>query len=254
MKRAIVFTCVLTLCLLCGCGQKDTSSEVVQLNKNMLELYVGQSERLEVSGADEIEWNSDDSSVARVFYGAVTGMSVGETVITATADGKVFECKVIVLENKGEVLDSTSDTKNNNDTSTESSKPQKIIDDKVVSAAQSNVQDSVKNEGINYEEEFRKAYQAEIDNIFDKIIEEHIAECNAEIAKKQAELSQLTEKISNLDDREKKEYLIVYGDKKRELEKEIERMIQVREDGIAAHNRVREEEKANWRDRMSESE
>lgn len=47
-------------------------------------------------GQYDVIWKSDDSSVAKVQNGLVTACKVGETVITASCDGYVASCKIIV--------------------------------------------------------------------------------------------------------------------------------------------------------------
>ena len=113
MKK--IFLILLAFCFaLCGCDSQDTQSTMPSINKTELNLTVGQSERLIVSGNDTVEWSSSDPTVARVFYGAVTALSEGATIITATADGQKFECSVVVT-----LAESASETQ-----TTSSSQPQ----------------------------------------------------------------------------------------------------------------------------------
>ena len=101
MKR--VFIAVIAVAfLLCGCDSQNTESAYPQINKTQLELTVGQSERLIVSNAENIVWSCSNTGVVRVFYGAVTALAEGTAVVTADADGQIFECVVTVRQGETE--------------------------------------------------------------------------------------------------------------------------------------------------------
>lgn len=64
-------------------------------------MYVSDSVRLDYSLSDEnadVTWESSNERVATVRRGIVTAKAVGETVITATADGSSATCKITVLD------------------------------------------------------------------------------------------------------------------------------------------------------------
>ena len=113
MKKIFIIVTVFVF-LLCGCDVKNTESAYPEINKTHLNLVVGQSDTLSILNATDVEWSSSNPTVARVFYGAVTALKEGATIITATADGQKFECSVVVT-----LAESASETQ-----TTSSSQPQ----------------------------------------------------------------------------------------------------------------------------------
>ena len=86
-------------------GNNNTTTDVnsITLNKNVVNIEVGDSESLTVSFNPEnatdknITWISSDSSIALVNNGVVVGVKVGTTTIIAmTANGKTATCLVNV--------------------------------------------------------------------------------------------------------------------------------------------------------------
>ncbi|MBQ7506660.1 MAG: Ig-like domain-containing protein [Lachnospiraceae bacterium] len=73
--------------------------EGIYLDQTELELYLGRTARLTASTlpADlKVLWSTSDARVATVYEGAVTAVSEGTAVITATAGGYSAECVVTV--------------------------------------------------------------------------------------------------------------------------------------------------------------
>ena len=81
---------------------KDTPVKQVLLNKENLEINKGSTEVLVATIAPEnatnnnIVWSSDKPGIASVSNGAVTGVTAGNAVITASCGGKTAECYVMV--------------------------------------------------------------------------------------------------------------------------------------------------------------
>ena len=123
----IIFSVCLALCA-CGaiaCGEGDSAGTgdvrvtSVSLDKNQLELEVGESETLTATVLPEnatnklVSWKSSAPAVAQVDYsGKVTAVSAGETTITATADGKSATCTVTVTQKAPDVVHVESVTLN----------------------------------------------------------------------------------------------------------------------------------------------
>ena len=76
--------------------------KTVTLDQNEISLFIGKFQVLKASidpenaTYPEITWTTSDEKIAKVENGKVTGMSVGEATITATADEKSATCKVTV--------------------------------------------------------------------------------------------------------------------------------------------------------------
>ena len=73
----------------------------VTLNPTSLEMYVGQENTITVATqpiGEDVDWQSENSAVATVVNGVVTGISPGTTTITARVDeNTVAYCEVTVL-------------------------------------------------------------------------------------------------------------------------------------------------------------
>lgn len=85
--------------------EKTNDIEKIQLDKSAMEVVIGNSQSLSVSffpiivGDKTIVWTSSNESVATVVDGAVTGLSTGTSLITATAiNGVKAACLVTVVE------------------------------------------------------------------------------------------------------------------------------------------------------------
>lgn len=81
-------------------GEKDAPTPepaVLTMNKTSVELTVGSSFALTVSGADEVAFSSSDEAVATVSAnGTVQAVSTGSAVITASAADTTATCRVAV--------------------------------------------------------------------------------------------------------------------------------------------------------------
>lgn len=81
-------------------GEKDAptpESAVLTMNKTSVELTVGSSFALTVSGADKVAFSSSDEAVATVSAnGTVQAVSTGSAVITASAADTTATCRVAV--------------------------------------------------------------------------------------------------------------------------------------------------------------
>lgn len=81
-------------------GGKDASNPeptVLTMNKTSVELTVGSSFALTVSGADKVAFSSSDEAVATVSdNGTVQAVSTGSAVITASAADTTATCRVAV--------------------------------------------------------------------------------------------------------------------------------------------------------------
>lgn len=81
-------------------GEKDTPTPepaVLTMNKTSVELTVGSSFALTVSGADKVAFSSSDEAVATVSAnGTVQAVSTGSAVITASAADTTATCRVAV--------------------------------------------------------------------------------------------------------------------------------------------------------------
>lgn len=116
MKRIVLLFS--TVCLVLGsvlglaaCGSSNQDNPY-KLNFLELNMKVGESERLELSGngviiLEGVEWSSSAESVATVDNGRVQAIGAGETVITAAYDGADYTCSVIVEEVQAITLSDT---------------------------------------------------------------------------------------------------------------------------------------------------
>lgn len=99
-----------------GYSIRPVSSSGISLNQTSLSLHIGETALLVATvnlsnDADKtVTWTTSNSSVATVVNGAVTAVSVGSAIITATAGGKSATCNVSV--EKEDVIPVTSVTLN----------------------------------------------------------------------------------------------------------------------------------------------
>ena len=93
----------LLVMFLTACENESEVKSVV-LSQNALALRIGESVQIEVilsplssSSYNTMKWESDDPSVATVdARGVITGVYVGECIVTASAGGKHASCRVAV--------------------------------------------------------------------------------------------------------------------------------------------------------------
>ena len=77
----------------------------VSLNYKTIYLTIGESKTVKATVKPNnatyktVSWNSQDNSIATVSEGVITGVKVGTTYITASADGKSAQVEVIVRDN-----------------------------------------------------------------------------------------------------------------------------------------------------------
>ncbi len=106
MKKIILLFGI--ICLLCSvlslsaCGSSNQDN-LYKLNFSELNMKVGESERLELSGngviiLEGVEWSSSVESVATVENGRVQAVGAGEAAITASYNGAAYTCSVTVEE------------------------------------------------------------------------------------------------------------------------------------------------------------
>ena len=78
------------------------SAESIKLNKSKLELRVGVSTTLKVTGtSSKVIWTSSNKSIATVSQsGKVTAKKVGKAVITATVNKQTYKCNITVSKSK----------------------------------------------------------------------------------------------------------------------------------------------------------
>lgn len=98
MKR--VFSLFLVFALFMGFAPSIQADAAVKLNKSSLNLTVGKSSTLKITGSTKaVKWASSKKSVVTVSTkGVVTAKSVGTANVVATLSGKKYTCKVTVKE------------------------------------------------------------------------------------------------------------------------------------------------------------
>lgn len=108
MKKSVMLFSVVCLALgtvfgLTACDATKQTESNYQLNFTELNMNVGDSERLELSGngvifLEGVEWRSSVEAVATVDNGRVKAVGAGEAVITAAYSGEAYTCSVTVEE------------------------------------------------------------------------------------------------------------------------------------------------------------
>lgn len=95
---------------------KTVALKGISLDKERVELAVGESERLTVTYdpvdatvTSATQWSSDNEEVATVDNGVITAVENGTATITANVDGKKASCVVIVKQSIGAIIVSPSD-------------------------------------------------------------------------------------------------------------------------------------------------
>lgn len=100
--RAILVLAILILSVYCKSNVVYAASnvETVNINKESLVIYEGDSEQLKINGSEEVfQWESLDKSVVVVDdTGKVTAVGVGSTHVIAQGKPKSYLCYVIVKE------------------------------------------------------------------------------------------------------------------------------------------------------------
>lgn len=97
-KILCVITAALMVAALCAV---PASAASVKLNKTSVNLPIGYTTTLKVSGADSVKWSSKDSSIAKVKSAKgntakISGLKSGSTYIYAKTGNKTLKCKVTV--------------------------------------------------------------------------------------------------------------------------------------------------------------
>ena len=106
MKKIVLLLSAVCLALcaafgLAACDSSNQTESPYKLNFSELNMKVGESERLELSGngviiLEGVEWRSSAESVATVENGRVQAVGAGETVVTAAYGGEDYTCNVTV--------------------------------------------------------------------------------------------------------------------------------------------------------------
>ena len=99
--RHILYFLLVTFLTAC---ENESEVKSIVLSQNALALRIGESVQIEVilsplssSSYNTVKWESDDPSVAAVdARGVITGVYVGECIVTASAGGKHASCRVAV--------------------------------------------------------------------------------------------------------------------------------------------------------------
>lgn len=249
--RLLIGISIVALCILGGCSKEDTVSEIVKINKTSLVLAVDQSERLTLSGAQEPEWSSSDESIARVFYGAVTGVSEGEAIITAAVDGKSYRCTVSVIKSdeKEDVIEKSNTSQSQPSENKSSNEPSVTMPSDKGEAETSSQKDESQLTKETAEALTKKWTHDAIDKDYDAMIAEFTEECDKNIADVQVEIDDLIQKMATLSSEESGLSEALYQPRLEELQNEKNRLEKIRSNGIDTYNRRRAEEKENWRDR-----
>ena len=104
VKIGLILLCMLVLLSAVGCNsQEDTvQSHGMSFRENSVTVEKYETYALELLGAEgkQIEWKSNDESVATVENGVVCGWKKGNTQIVASVDGAEIACNVIVTDNQ----------------------------------------------------------------------------------------------------------------------------------------------------------
>ena len=88
--------------MLVACEKQETP---IVLNQTVLQMKPGEIQTVEVVGSvANVEWTSSNPEVATVYYGVVTAVAIGKTVITASAGKQSATCEVFVSGSDGATL------------------------------------------------------------------------------------------------------------------------------------------------------
>ena len=99
----IVLSVLMAFVVLCSCKDEEgsTTDTTITLSVAELEIDVGAKKKITATVSDDtkVSWSSENETVATVnSKGIVSGVSAGETTITATAGDAEATCTVIVKE------------------------------------------------------------------------------------------------------------------------------------------------------------
>lgn len=88
--------------MLMACEKQETP---IVLNQTVLQMKPGDIQTVEVVGSvANVEWTSSNPDVATVYYGVVTAVAIGKTIITASAGKQSATCEVFVSGSDGATL------------------------------------------------------------------------------------------------------------------------------------------------------
>lgn len=103
MKKIISLLLVLTL--LISLAPVQTVNAATKLNKSKINLNVGDTYKLKLSGSSsDVKWSSSDKTVATVSKGKVEAIAGGSAVIKASVGKKQYKCSVTVKDKKTDVI------------------------------------------------------------------------------------------------------------------------------------------------------
>ncbi len=239
MKRIFLIITVFIF-VLCGCNSQDTVSTYPAINKTELNLIVGQSEKLIVSNATDVEWISDQPKIARVYYGAVTALSEGTAIITATVDGQKFECAVVV---KNENSSTQTQSQTSSVLSQQSSNASQSVTPPVESPTQSEQGSSEQTHSEKVEatkETAFKLVERLTDEKYDKAIADLTKECNEIINGYKKELAEKQDRLETVGEKTAEGFML--KDSIKILNESITNTEKILKDGIESLERQREEE------------
>ena len=103
VKIALIILCMFALLFAAGCSREDTAqSHGMSFREKSVTVEKYETYTLELQGAEgkQIEWKTNDESVATVQDGVVCGWQKGNTQILACVDGVEVSCNVIVTDNQ----------------------------------------------------------------------------------------------------------------------------------------------------------
>lgn len=176
-QRISVLLCLLftVILFIVGCGKTEAPAKSPSLTAESLTLSVGQSHKLDIENKGELsfQWESSNSDVVRVLYGAVTALSEGEAEIYAVSSDLKLTCQVKVIKGEEDTTNnssqhSSSQVNNESDKSGSSSVASEKSDaEKTREAANKLIADIIDNKYNKKADELKQEYDnavAQIDN------------------------------------------------------------------------------------------
>ncbi len=104
IKTILIILCMFVVLSAVGCNQQEAVSQSHELafRENSVTVEKYETYTLELQGAEgkQIEWKTNDESVATVQDGVVCGWKKGNTQILACVDGIEVSCNIIVTDNQ----------------------------------------------------------------------------------------------------------------------------------------------------------
>ncbi|MDO5156805.1 MAG: C40 family peptidase [Eubacteriales bacterium] len=100
----LLVTFLLMICMTVGVSIQSKASDAVKLNKSRVVVDLsGDTVQLKVKNTtSKVKWSSADENLVKVNKkGELAPNEVGVTTVTATVDGKKYNCKVIVVDYAG---------------------------------------------------------------------------------------------------------------------------------------------------------